>query len=155
YLDDTKHQSNHFPSRETGLVMTTTSNLECVKYLLEVAQACTAEEVFTWPDRIPLWLARSAGGDDYRTDAWGILSGLGKVLTTGIISEDSNVIDSTSHESSFRSKWIEHQGKGGLSEPSSELVRVPYALKRCIEVILDKQRLRRKPLQEAIDNTVP
>lgn len=92
YLADMKRRCTpkQFLSRETyhGLVMTTTSNVECVKYLLGVANfkfVLTRQFSSDPIESFFGWLRRSAGSND-QTDARAVLSGLEKVLKTGLIS---------------------------------------------------------------------
>ncbi|XP_075534018.1 uncharacterized protein LOC142567728 [Dermacentor variabilis] len=107
YLEEMKNKctQKQFLSKETyhALVMTTKSNVECMKYLLETSkfkfvltQKLSANPIESFFG----WLRRSAGSND-QTDAQAVLSGIERVLKTGIISasKNSNVVDTTSHAS--------------------------------------------------------
>ncbi|XP_075538562.1 uncharacterized protein LOC142572968 [Dermacentor variabilis] len=107
YLEEMKNKctQKQFLSKEIyhALVMTTKSNVACVKYLLETSKfkfVLTRKLSSDPMESFVGWLRRSAGSND-QTDAHAVLSGIEKVLKTGIISasESSNVVDTTSHAS--------------------------------------------------------
>lgn len=107
YLEDLKRecQPKQFLTKETyhALVLTTKSNVECIRYLLEVASfkfVLTRKFSSDPVESFFGWLRRSAGSND-QTDAQAVLSGVEKALKTGIISvsKTSNVVDASSHAS--------------------------------------------------------
>ncbi|XP_040071853.1 uncharacterized protein LOC120844246 [Ixodes scapularis] len=100
YLSTMKRQclAKNFLTKETyqGLVMTTHSNVECVKYLLTESNFLFVLTRKMSSDPIESffgWLRRSAGSND-QTDARAVLSGIEKMLKTGIASKSdcSNVV---------------------------------------------------------------
>ncbi|KAK8768486.1 hypothetical protein V5799_015049, partial [Amblyomma americanum] len=95
YLADLKSQclAKNFLTKETyeGLVMTTRSNVECIRYLLEemcfhfvLTRKMSSDPIETFFG----WLRKSAGSND-QTDARAVLSGIEKTLKTGIASASS------------------------------------------------------------------
>lgn len=96
-------KAKQFLSKETyqALVMTTTSNVECIKHLLVILKFRFVLTRKFSSDPIESffgWLRRSAGSND-QTDARAVLSGVEKALKTGIVStsQNSNVVDSACH----------------------------------------------------------
>ncbi|XP_077492721.1 uncharacterized protein LOC144103890 [Amblyomma americanum] len=225
-------QAKQFLSKETyqALVMTTISNVECIKHLLAVESFKFVLTRKFSSDPIESffgWLRRSAGSND-QTDARAVLSGVEKVLKTGLVSAslNSNVVDTSNHSlgplstkpavtqhvdlfpqetrrllgdllknpksllptpdtaalsmlggylarvvqekldcssctafltrpaSSAPSDSLIHQDRGGLFYPSTEFVYVLYALRKYIEVMLEKRRFMEKPLQAAVSTAV-
>ncbi|KAH8031314.1 hypothetical protein HPB51_015470 [Rhipicephalus microplus] len=110
YLAEIKRQSpaKNFLTKETyeGLLITTISNVECVRYLLTATRFRFVLTRKMSSDPIEAffgWLRKSAGSND-QTDVRVVLSGIEKALKTGIActSSSSNVItaDSSSCSSS-------------------------------------------------------
>ncbi|XP_049522070.1 uncharacterized protein LOC125944788 [Dermacentor silvarum] len=100
YLAEIKRQSpaKNFLTRETyqGLLFTTISNVECVRYLLKVMRFRFVLTRKMSSDPIEAffgWLRKSAGSND-QTDMRAALSGIEKALKTGIActSSSSNVM---------------------------------------------------------------
>ncbi|XP_064482764.1 uncharacterized protein LOC135395552 [Ornithodoros turicata] len=87
YLNTMKKESTkkQFLSQETyeGLVFTTLSNVNCVKFVLTRKMSSDPIESFFG------WLRKSSGGND-QTDARTVVSGIEKALVTGIISVSAN-----------------------------------------------------------------
>ncbi|XP_070395811.1 uncharacterized protein [Dermacentor albipictus] len=92
YLADLKSQclAKNFLTKETyeGLVMTTRSNVECIRYLLEemrfhfvLTRKMSSDPIESFFG----WLRKSAGSND-QTDARAVRSGIEKTLKTGIAS---------------------------------------------------------------------
>ncbi|KAH6934877.1 hypothetical protein HPB50_001578 [Hyalomma asiaticum] len=107
YLEDLRRdcQPRQFLTKETyqALTLTTKSNVECTRYLLDVVSFKFVLTRKFSSDPIESffgWLRRSAGSND-QTDVRAVLSGVEKALKTGIISasKTSNVVDSSSHDS--------------------------------------------------------
>lgn len=107
YLEDLKRdcQPKQFLTKETyhALMLTTKSNVECTRYLLDVVSFKFVLTRKFSSDPIESffgWIRRSAGSND-QTDVRSVLSGVEKALKTGIISasKTSNVVDSSSHGS--------------------------------------------------------
>ncbi|XP_077485881.1 uncharacterized protein LOC144096945 [Amblyomma americanum] len=96
-------QAKQFLSKETyqALVMTTTSNVECIKHLLAVEsfKFVLTRKFSSDPfESFFGWLRRSAGSND-QTDARAVLSGVEKVQKTGLVSAslNSNVVGTSNH----------------------------------------------------------
>lgn len=104
YLAEIKRQSpaKNFLTKETyeGLLITTISNVECVRYLLTATRFRFVLTRKMSSDPIEAffgWLRKSAGSND-QTDVRAVLSGIEKALKTGIActSSSSNVITADS-----------------------------------------------------------
>ncbi|KAL1420594.1 hypothetical protein MTO96_023991 [Rhipicephalus appendiculatus] len=95
YLGDLKSQclAKNFLTKETyeGLVMTTRSNVECIRYLLEemsfhfvLTRKMSSDPIESFFG----WLRKSAGSND-QTDVRAVLTGIEKTLKTGVASASS------------------------------------------------------------------
>ncbi|KAL1433292.1 hypothetical protein MTO96_012691 [Rhipicephalus appendiculatus] len=95
YLGDLKSQwlAKNFLTKETyeGLVMTTRSNVECIKYLLEemsfhfvLTRKMSSDPIESFFG----WLRKSAGSND-QTDVHAVLAGIEKTLKIGVASASS------------------------------------------------------------------
>ncbi|KAH9368598.1 hypothetical protein HPB48_004051 [Haemaphysalis longicornis] len=104
YLAEIKRQSlaKNFLTKETyqGLLFTTISNVQCIRYLLKVmrfrfvlTRKMSSDPIVTFFG----WLRKSAGSND-QTDVRAVLSGIEKALKTGIActSSSSNVMSADS-----------------------------------------------------------
>ncbi|XP_075746495.1 uncharacterized protein LOC142803981 [Rhipicephalus microplus] len=92
YLADLKSQclAKNFLTKETyeGLVITTRSNVECIRYLLEEMsfQFVLTRKMSSDPfESFFGWLRKSAGSNN-QTDARAVLTGIEKTLKTGVAS---------------------------------------------------------------------
>ncbi|KAH6939989.1 hypothetical protein HPB50_023869 [Hyalomma asiaticum] len=95
YLADLKSQclAKNFLTKETyeGLVITTRSNVECIRYLLEemsfhfvLTRKMSSDPIESFFG----WLRKSAGSND-QTDVRAVLTGIEKTLKTGVASASS------------------------------------------------------------------
>ncbi|KAH7979598.1 hypothetical protein HPB49_010001 [Dermacentor silvarum] len=109
YLADLKSQclAKNFLTKETyeGLVITTRSNVECIRYLLEemsfhfvLTRKMSSDPIESFFG----WLRKSAGSND-QTDVRAVLTGIEKTLKTGIASASNTSNIMAAEESDYLS----------------------------------------------------
>ncbi|KAH8031208.1 hypothetical protein HPB51_014044 [Rhipicephalus microplus] len=115
YLADLKSQclANNFLTKETseGLVITTRSKVECIRYLLEEISFHLVLKRKTSSDPIESflgWLRKSAGSNDHM-DVRAVLTSIEKALKTGVASASSTSNIMAAEESNCLSMLPQHK----------------------------------------------
>ncbi|KAH7975773.1 hypothetical protein HPB52_005015 [Rhipicephalus sanguineus] len=118
YLAEIKRQSlvKNFLTKETyeGLLITTISKVECIRYLLTVMhfRFVLTRKMSSDPiEAFSVWLRKYAGSND-QTDIRAVLSSIEKALTTGTSCTFSSINVMTADSSSCSSSMLLHRPAG-------------------------------------------